>query len=44
MGTELEEMVRVVGRSGRSPDSDGNTDDNIDKADDDDGDDDGELW
>ena len=36
MGTELEEMVRVVGRSGRSPDFD----DNIDNAG---GDDDGEL-
>ena len=38
MGTELEEMVRVVGRSGRSPDFD----DNIDNAGGD-GDDDGEL-
>ena len=43
MGTELEEMVRVVGRSGRSPDYE-NASDNIDDADDDDGDDDGELW
>ena len=37
MGTEL---VRVVGRSGRSPDFDDNAYDNIDN---DDGDDDGEL-
>ena len=43
MGTELEEMVRVVGRSGRSPDYDANASDNIDNADDDDGDDDDEL-
>ena len=43
MGTELEEMVRVVWRSGRSPDYDDNAYDNIDNADDD-GDDDGELW
>ena len=44
MGTELEEMVRVVGRSGRSPDYDNNAYDDIDNADDDDdGDDDGEL-
>ena len=40
MGTELEEMVTLVGRSGRSPDFD----ENIDNADgDDDGDGDGEL-
>ena len=44
MGTELEEMVRVVGRSGRSPGYDDNAYDNIDNIDDDDGDDDGELW
>ena len=41
MGTELEEMARVEGRSGRSPDD--NAYDDIDNADDDDGDDDGEL-
>ena len=40
MGTELEEMARVVGRSGRSPDYDDNAHENIDNADDDDG----ELW
>ena len=37
MGTELEEMARVAGRSGRSPDYDDNAyDDKIDNADDDD--------
>ena len=34
MGTELEEMARVAGRSGRSPDYDVNASDNIDNADD----------
>ena len=36
MGTELQEMVRVVGRSGRSPDYGDNAYDDIDNADDDD--------